>query len=56
MDITAVFGTVILGSNPGRCTMQKRPALAGLFCIVHLPHPIVCAFNSKIGKADTLLS
>lgn len=21
MDITAVFGTVILGSNPGRCTI-----------------------------------
>lgn len=31
MDITAVFGTVILGSNPGRCTSVKKVPTAGDF-------------------------
>ena len=31
MDITAVFGTVILGSNPGRCTMKI--SLGRFLCI-----------------------
>ena len=32
MDITTVFGTVILGSNPGRCTLlQDNKPLRGLF-------------------------
>ena len=33
MDITAVFGTVILGSNPGRCTTTQYREL--LLDIVH---------------------
>lgn len=37
MDITAVFGTVILGSSPGRRTNTKRPF--GLFVLVRLSEP-----------------
>gem|GEM_PF-5089207 len=33
MDITAVFGTVVGGSSPSGCTMEKPPA--GGFSIVH---------------------
>ena len=35
MDITTVFGTVIGGSNPSGCTIQKAPHMCGAFCIVH---------------------
>lgn len=34
MDITAVFGTVILGSSPGRCTAFRKTCTAACFLAV----------------------